>query len=380
MKKYLRLTCGTCKRFTDRLVDTTHFAPDKCTITFKCTGTLFPVEYRSNALITTPPAIGVTDWRARGTSITGTIQDQGVSFIDTSCGSTGQIVLAVRTDVVLSDASKLMLTLNQRSDAPKNYRQYVYRVEGSFTSISGVEAGLEKKTLRFASTDTVEVYLNGVKLEMGTHPENYQVYTGWSAVPPNTIGFNKTISIPGVTQVDVIVSQAVQTTQSELIFKRNISDESRRLSGAWENVDSVLSFSGSSIQHFYLFTLDLADMPSGLKVNTVLSTDGRAVIDGVTEVSTSDIHLLLARKPYSILDRYPNLSITLDTLSFERDYLKYFVVDGATVLYVTSTSVSPIYPLFQVQKFIPEKTIQIALAGVSNQVIVDGSVIVGPDV
>jgi hypothetical protein len=89
---------------------------------------------------------------------------------------------------------------------------------------------------------------------------------------------------------------------------------------------------------------------------------------------------LLARKPYSILDRYPNLSITLDTLSFERDYLKYFVVDGAIVLYVTSTSVSPIYPLFQVQKFTPEKTIQIALAGVSNQVIVDGSVIVGPDV
>lgn len=380
MKKYLRLTCSICKRSADQLVDQTHFTTDKCTITFKCQGRLFPVEYRSNAEITSVPAIGVTDWRARGTVVTSSVATKETTFVDTSTGSKNQIVLAVKAPSAPPSGSLLKLKLNQRADTQKNFRQYIFRVEGSFSSVSGVESGLEKKTLRYSTTDLVEVFLNGVKLESGVLPENFQTYDGTpsSVVAPNTIVFNQTIALSGISQVDVIVSQAVTTSQVELTFKRNISDESRSLSGAWENVDTIEKYVSGVKTKFYLFTLDLADAP--LSLNSVFTADTQATIVSFGLVQSTDIEMLLARKPYSILDRYTSISINLATLSFEKDYLKYFAVDGSPVLYVTDTSVAPVYPIMTVSKFIPEVTIKTAVSGVATQIVVDGSVIVGPDV
>lgn len=380
MKKYLRLSCTVCKRTTDKLVDDTHFSPDKCTITFKCEGRLFPVEYRSNANIISAPVTDVTDWRPRGTSLASEVNDATPSFINTATGTTSQIVLAVRMAVDPGIGSTLTLTLNERASAPKNYRQYIYRSEVSFSSVSGVEAGLEKKTLRYTTTDNVEVYLNGVKLEQGLLPENYQLYDGTltSSVPPNTVNFNQQIALPGITQVDVIVSPAVVTTQVLLTFNRNQSDESRLNTGSWENVDRVEQLNASTWRPYYLFTLDLADATQ-LNLNTILTAASNAVVNGFINIPAADIEILLAREPYSILDRYTNLVVPLTTLGFERDYLKYYVVNGVSVLYVTETAVAPVFPLLRVQKFSTEKTIQTALAGVTDQIVVDGSVIVGPD-
>jgi hypothetical protein len=96
-------------------------------------------------------------------------------------------------------------------------------------------------------------------------------------------------------------------------------------------------------------------------------------------VSASVIKLLLAHAPYTHIDRHTNLAVPLDSLNFDTQYLKYFVVDGVTVLYVTENSIAPTYPPMVVTKFKVENTIQIATAGVTNQVVVDGALIVGPD-
>ena len=380
MKKYLRYSCTVCKRSADQLVDNARFTPDKCTITFKCQGRLIPVEYRANGAITPAPEVGISDWRARGSVITSNTGLAEQTLIDTSTGVTKQIVLALRIPD-LGPGSTAVLTLKQRVDTPKNYRQYTYRFEGSFSSISGVEAGLEKKALRYSLTDTVEVFLNGVKLEQGTAPENFTIYDGTpsSSVLPNIVNLNQTISLPGITQVDVIVSAAVVSTDILLTFNRNVYDESRVTTGSWENVQTVRRFNGSTWREFQLYTLDLGDA-GALKLNTILTNAGEVVVDGSTFVQPENAYILLARKPYSTLDRYTNLAVPLDTLSFDRDYLKYSVLDGESVLRVTSTSVEPIFPILQIQKFKVEKTIQTSVPGVSNQVIIDGSVIVGPDV
>lgn len=380
MKKYLRLLCSECKRITDKLVDDSHYTPDKCIITFKCEGRLSIVEYRSNGGITSSTKVGITDWRPRGTIELGS-DLVGTTFVNTSSGSFSQIILAVQLNrIQLETARTLTLSLSQRADTPKAYRQYVFRIEGAFTSVSGVEAGLEKKTLRYSSTDTIDVFLNGVKLVNGTDSNNFQLYngSGSNGVPSNTVNFNSQISLPGVTQVDVIVSPAIQISPIELVFNRNINDESRRGKGAWENVDSILRFNGITWVPYYLFYLDLED-GTALKLNSIMTVDSIAKLNGTDNIQSSAIQLLLSHAPYTQIDRYENISIPLDSLNFETEYFKYYLVDGSPVLYATKNSISSVYPPMRVQKFSIENTIKVQVPGVSNQIVVDGNVIVGPD-
>lgn len=382
MKKFLRYSCSICNRSIDKIASSTHFETDKCNITFKCEGRLFPIEYRSNGSITATRKTGATDWRPRGATVIKAAEKQ-TTFINTSCGITGQVVLAVKTNSIVTENSIIKIKFRQESDAPKNYRQYVYRTESSFSTISGVESGLEKKTLRYTSTDSIQVYLNGVELKQGTAPEDYQVYnqTNTSAAPPNTIRLNQTISFSGISQVDVIVSPIIVITQIEIPFNRNKNDESRISSGSWENVDSISIFNGARWDQYYLFSLDLSDLIgiNGLNINTILSICTSVMLDEVFNIQISDVQILLAREPYSILDRYSNLTIPLSNFGFDSEYLKYFVLDKKIVLHVTETAVSTLYPLMKISKFSPEKTIQTALVGVTNQIILDGTVIVGPD-
>lgn len=379
MKKFLRYSCSVCKRFADRLVDNVRAVPDKCTITFKCEGRLFPVQYRSDGGITSAPEVGIVDWRARGTTVTNLLDDQALTFLDTSSGTSQQVVLAVQLTTGIAPDSTLELSLNQRNDTPKNYKAYVYRMDTTFSTVSGVESGLEKKTLRYASTDTVEVFVNGVKQELGpVGTGTYQIYDSVAPVPPNTIVFNPVISLPGITQVDVIISAVATTTQSTLTFKRNVDDDSRLTTGSWENVSYVERFDGTNWQKWYLFTLDLGDATQ-LLLNTIMTAASSATVNGVINVPAAKMMFLLARQPYSTLDRYTNLVVPLTTLTFERDYFKYFAVNGKPVLYVSETTKEAVYPPLRVIKFNTEKTIQTTLAGVTDQIVVDGSVIVGPD-
>ena len=379
LKKYLRLTCSVCNRSADRLVDNTRFTPDKCTITFKCEGRLIPIEYRSDGGITSAPEIGVTDWQQRGLTSTSTSAPTADVLLDTSTGQTQQLVVAISSGSVPAANSTLTLTLNQRADTPKAYRQYIYRFETSFTSVSGVESGLEKKTLRYGLTDTVEVFVNGVKQVQGTAADQYQIYDGSpsSLVPPNNILFNSAVAFPGVTQVDVIVAPAVTATQVTLTLNRNTLDESRIGTGSWENVSIVERFNGvNTWTPLYLYTLDLGDA-STLKLNTILSVASLSL--GATNIPLANAHILLARSPYTQLDRYLNLTVPMSNLALDANYLKYFVFDGVPVLHVTQPAVATVFPIMRAVKFSVEKTIQVATAGDDDQIVVDGSVIVGPD-
>ncbi len=377
MKKYLRLVCSICNRTADRLVDNTHFVPDRCTITFRCEGRLFPIQYRSNGDITALPAPGITDWRPRGQAVSINTA-AAAELVNSSTGSLQQVVLAVALATPPSDTSTVQLLLNEQADTPRAYRQYVYRYETTFSTVSGVEAGLEKKTLRYSTGDTVEVYLNGVKLVNGTGANDYQIADGVSSVPPNTISFNTEISPTGIYQVDVIVSAAVASTSTTLTFTRQTisAANARPVLGAWDNVNYVERLTTK----YYLYVLDLSESTT-LKLNTILTTAGSAIVTGPVPITlpTSSIKMLLARSPYSQIDRYLNVLAPLENLAGGDGYLKYHVVDGVACLELTKSSVVPTYPLLKATKFNVETTITTALAGVDDQVTVDGSVIVGPD-
>ena len=112
-----------------------------------------------------------------------------------------------------------------------------------------------------------------------------------------------------------------------------------------------------------------------LVVSRLLTADAR-------EIPLGRGAFLLARAPYSILDRYLNLYIPLDGLSIDRDYLKFSLIDKTATLQATKTAIATCYPPFRIlpdAKFSAEKTLKRQISGVSNQITIDGSIIVGPD-
>lgn len=360
------MACTVCKREIDKLVDLTHYTPDQCTITLGCEGRLQPLEYRSSGGIAVAPEVGVTDWRPRGSTSATTKVIAESQLIGLETGTRKQLVIGVPADTAFQ-----YIHLIVKADTPKAYRQYVFRKEGSFTTVSGVENGLEKKALRFAAyganPDVVEVFVNGVKLEVGTDPEDYQVYDGTdsSSAPPNTILFNTSLESAGSTQVDVIVSKAASSSTVELKFVRNIADESRNSLGSWENVSYVDRLIDSSWARYYLYTLDIGN--ANLPLNSIMVPE------------TLDAFFLMARKPYTQLDRYTDAVVLLQDLSPERDYIKYYAENTVTTARVTSTAITTIWPPLRVGKFVVEKTIKTATSGVEEQLVLDGKVIVGPD-
>ena len=374
MKKYLRLTCTLCRRDIDKLVDVTHYTPDRCTITQGCEGRLQPIEYRSSAGIAVTPEVGVTDWQPRGTRVTQNVKvPTGEDLINLATGSLKQLVIASPRDQAYIDVS-----LRGKVDTPKAYRAYVFRREGAFSTISGVESGLDKKTLRFTATgdtpDMVEVYVNGVKREHNTSPEGFLFFDGKATFPlpvppPNTIVFNTPINEAGITQIDVIVSKVEVANDFSLRFTRNKYDESRATTGAYENisyVDGMLN--NDTWQRFYLYTLDLDLITSQIPLNTLLVP---------TQDTTS--MFLLSRKPYTQLDRYSTVVMPLKNLNTDGDYIKYYAQDSVTTARATSSSLLTIFPPLRFGKFTVEKTLKVATAGVEEQVVVDGKVITGPD-
>lgn len=384
MKKYVRLYCSTCQRVTDRPVDNTRFAPDRCTITFNCQGRLFPVEYRSNREITAAPEVGVTDWYPRLAPTAPTSIAREPALIDMATGSLKQVVLGVRSATPPASGSTASLVLAARTDTPKEYKQYIYRRDAEFSTISGIEDGIAKKTLRFkawdpVSPDLVEVYLNGAKVEQGPGPDQFQVDDGSSnpPAPSNTIKFNSPVMPSGTYQVDVVISKVQATDTYSLVFARNQEDPNR--SGAWDNVSYVERFNGTSWHRYYLFTLDLAENSAALKKDTILYPEGGVFVTGLGTISSQDCAFFLARQPYTKVDRYPDISVPLSTLGPDRDYLKYHAVDGDVRLQVTETSLETSFPPSRLSKFDAEGAIKTAVPGQREQVVVDGSVIVGPD-
>ena len=366
MKKFINLKCTNCKRSIDKLVDITHFAPDQCTITLGCEGRLRPVDYKSNASIVVAPEVGLTDWRPRTSKISSVVADAVPSLVNLETGALKQIVIGVARTTAPLDTEVLTIPFTLKSDVPKDYRQYVYRKDGSFQTISGVESGLAKKTLRYSTDDLVEVFLNGVKLEIGTAADQYQLF-GPSTSPagPNSIFFNTAIDSASTTQVDVIVSKAETATIIHLAFNRNVLDESRVGTGAFENISFMDRLIDSTWVRYYLFTYDLNDVD--IPLNSIMIPD------------VQDSFFMLARSPYSQLDRYMDILAAFDGLSLERDYLKFFAENSSTTLRIASTAVTTIFPPMRAGKFSTEVTIKTALAGVSEQVLVDGKVITGPD-
>lgn len=380
MKNYLRYACTVCERTIDKLVDRSRFIPDKCNITLNCQGRLVPVEYKGSAEINPAPKTNIVDWYPRGTTFS-IAEISNEELVSAYTGAANQLVLAVALPAPPPPGAQVTLTLTARSSAPKTYRQYVFRKDAQFSTISGVEAGPAKKALRYSVTgpdpDLVEVFVDGVRYEEGTGPNNFQLNDGslTPAVPPNTVSFNSPIPVSGNTQVDVIVSKLVPLETELLVFSLNEGGPTRP-SGAWENIRQIERLGTT----YFLFTHDLSTS-SGLTENSILFPGEELTASfQPIPIPLSSCQLLLARKPFTQVDRYPDIVVSLSALDGQGDYLKYHKVDGAMELDVTKQTLTQLYPPGKLVKIAVEETLKEPPGFNDEQLVVDGSVVVGPDV
>lgn len=309
---------------------------------------------------------------------------------DTATGSKKQLVLAVSNSTLgFNPSVNAVLTLNlvAEQQAPKEFRQYVYRRTGSFSVINGVEDGLAKKVLRYTATgvnpDLVEVYVDGVKREQGAGPNDYRLYDGsvGSPVPPNSVLFNSVVT--GVApQVDVIVTKAATISTTTLVFNRAIDDESRVGTGAWEGVDLV---SHPILGDHSLFFCDFSEISSGLAVDVKLRLNPAVpstIVDGGPPVviQPQRVAVLLSRaRLFTQLDRQRSRWVPLSQLEGANDYLLVKLIDGVRSMFVTETSALNIFPILQVVRFNAPTLQKTSLIGDDDAAELENTIIVGPD-
>lgn len=330
------------------------------------------IEYRSSAGVAVAPEIGTIDWRARGTKTFSNETLKESNLINLQTGHLKQLTIGVASEDNPDIDSTYSLEMILKSDAPKTYRQYVFRREGTFSNISGIENGLDKKALRFTaygtSPDMVEVFINGVKRERGIDAEDYQIRdSAESQITPNMIIFNNAVGGAGISQIDIIISKPEPTTKMSISFKRNKPDESRLALGAFENISHVDRFINGDWKRYYLFTVDIDNIV--MPLNSILVPS-----------SESDVIFLLAKKPYTRYDRYSDVVLPMQDMSIERDYIKFYVEDKNTTVRATDTSLLNIFPPLRFGKFNMEKTIKSANKGVDEQFLVSSNMIVGPKI
>lgn len=389
MKKYVTLRCSVCARTKDSLIDLTHYAPDRCTITLGCEGRLSPSGYTSDGtvLLGVPPS-GLQNWYPRGTTISTNAIKEDVLY-DTSTGSKQQVILAVANSslpAAPSDTSTVTLNLIAEQQTAKEYRQYVYRKSGSFTVVNGVESGVAKKVLRYsivgANPDQVEVYVDGVKRNRGTGSAEYQLYDGsvGSPVPPNSVLFNTAVT--GVApQVDVIVTKAATQTTAQIVFNRLLNDESRAGTGAWEGVDAVRwARVPGDWSLFYCDFSELAPMSVDLKL-MVDTVTGSTFTDGPTvSLDLSKAALLLSRtEVHTQLDRQRSKFVLLSSLNSNTQYLIVKLWNKARKLYVTEASTTDVFPMLEVKRYGAATLQKTSLTGNTDSAELDNSIIIGPD-
>lgn len=379
MKRFLHLVCSVCKRSVDKLVDNTHVTPDRCTITLRCTGRLFPVEYRSNAAIATAPVAGLQDWRPRGTAINTVAEAAAEPFSITSGDVNGfkQLVVAVKTTATLTTSSVATLKLYRQIETTAAFSQFIYRRDTAFSSIEGVESGLEKKTLSYnAATQDVEVFLNGVKLARGTGASDYMLYPDGGI--PNSIKFNTPITLPGITQVDVFVKAAtVSQTPTTIALHRNHVDTSRTGAGAWENVDSIRYFVNGAWQTYYLFTADIGSASATLTLNSNYTVDPTLTLNYNNSIVSTDTLILLSHPPYSQLDRY--MAHVVRLASFGDNLLSYKLDNGSAVLTAPTTTIAKVFPVLRPTYLEAEGLLTTDPGIAEAQVQLDNDIVIGPD-
>ncbi len=387
MKRYVRLSCTTCTRTKDQLIDLTHYTPDKCTITYQCEGRLQPIDYVSNGspIVGVAPT-GVTNWYPRNSTFLSTSTTVAPALRDLSTGQTKQFVVAVeRAGGAFPSTATLELDFEAEQQTPQSFLKYTYKRTVPFTIVNGVEDANAKKVLRYditgTSPDQVEVYVNGVRRAQGTSSGEYRLYDGTvgSPVPPNSVLFNTAVTGTS-TQIDVVVTKQATTNTITMVLERAVDDESRVGTGAWEGVNSVKHIVNGSDRVSDLFYLDFTEasqtLPRDVKLRVLAA---RVITIGSYLAPLDTVRILLSReKQYLTVDKIRSFVIPISNVTAD-SYMMIKYIDDERRLLCMDSAIQEVFPPIAPQFFDAPSLLSSGTAN-DDATDIDNTYIIGPDV
>lgn len=321
MSNFEVFQCNVCSRKTEKLVDQTHATLSKCTITYKCTGNLVRISQSDTKTMSgNTPASALTNWVPRGSVTSGTPQTQASSILLNDA----QDVLAVAIDSSLVIGAQLVdFKFEVKQLVNSSFIEYFYNRPSNTTLITGQDDSSKRLTLRFAATDQIIVYVNGVEVDASTYNRNVL----------GRLQFNSVLTAE-TNQVRVLVYQQTAPKYVHLTFTRN--DSASILvnpNSAWRNVSGVEIPKGTPYSVFTCTNL------AGLAINS------RLVLVDVNGFTGEFGYWLLADAPYSSYDRNTLNSVLIsDMISYQEVIEFKNDSKNSPKFFMDSSSVKSLFP------------------------------------
>lgn len=346
LNKFIIYECNTCKRRTEIMIDGNRPDPIRCNITYKCRGKLQRVgESAAKKFLFTPPVIGLQDYISRGTVIEAAPSfDWQPAVQIASSGGVGMFTVAALKkvdngngthDFVITDSQgntfsvdtqannvlvpehvTLSVSLFPISPGLLDYKRFTYLLAGTVDVIQGADNSPESNTLRFSSTNSIRIFINGVELDAQYYDRSVD----------NQITFTPTIyDLNNVVDVLVYNDLSANIDQSDLIVLEFISlnwtqasNLAFRQACSWGDVQSVKI---DGIENFLLYCIDT----SVLKKDTSYGIKSFKISNMVEtrDVNTSEIFWLLSNDPFSFQDKELNAFIQCSSLMTSTAYATF---------------------------------------------------------
>jgi len=332
MSNFEVFKCSVCNRHIEKQVDQKRAPISKCTITYKCTGTLLKVSESDSKTMTGPASdVALANWVPRGRGASNTSTEAVANSI--AINSAQDILsIAVREEVT---ANELSARFEIKKLTNASYVEYFYNRPSNTVLISGQDDSSKRLALRFvngSTPDKIVVYLNGVEMSA----------SGYDRSVPGRIVFNQAL-VDETNQIRVLVYKQDASSYLTLNFVRNdLSTVKQNASSSWGNVEKAAF---GNVKHSVFTCTDVSMVPINSKLVLV-----DVSVKSTNEVLPADSgYLVIADAPYSSYDRNLNNAISISKLIGNATIVEYKKdVKNSPKFYVDEKAVQSMFPLIAI--------------------------------
>lgn len=340
MTIYITYQCSVCRRLKDLPKDSNRALPNLCTITKGCDGRIFPIRETATADVFSPAPVGLENWYPRGTQIDKPVQQQIPNTIDLSTSSIGTLSLAVKG----VQANRIKVKFSEKKLEDINYQQFIFKIP-TVTDVVPVIDGVAirdsyGKLLDFSDAAVSEkrifVLVDGVPRFVGSDPQDI------SQLANSRVYFNS--EIPAGSTVSVLIYDEKNTKEKTITFDLNSARPTRY--GAWQNIAIVrdLNFKEESTPDpWYVYSCEsvtTVEPNSRIEIQSIMDVDGNNL---VSKNNLDTAIFLLAKNPYTPVDRYYNFCVNL--LNASTSFLISSVSESGIIkLKILDNEITEIFP------------------------------------
>jgi hypothetical protein len=328
MSNFEVFKCSVCNRHIEKQVDQKRAPISKCTITYKCTGSLLKVSESDSKTMTGPASdVSLTNWVKRGHVAKNTSTEATASSI--TINSAQDVLSIAVNDSVTANELSARFEIKKLTNA--SYVEYFYNRPSNTVLISGQDDSSKRLSLRFvngSTPDKIAVYLNGVEMNA----------SGYDRSVPGRIAFNEAL-VDETNQIRVLVYKQDASSYLTLNFLRNdLSTVKNHASSSWGNVEKA-AFGNVTCSVFTC--TDVAKVPINSKLVLV-----DVSVKSTNAVLAGDFgYLVIADAPYSSYDRNLNNAINLSKLIGTAAIVEYKKdVKNSPKFYVSENSIQSLFP------------------------------------